>query len=239
MGLFSKRSNPLPETSYGYIPPSDATAHGWKCPSRECSTSNVPAPRSWPFACPMCGTSTDPEFYEPWARKPMGRWLLIEVDRAKREATSGGWSALPMYQSELEAWTFQDALLRGAPAEASEAQVRLHELIARTRDGEDPSFQGGSARMAIVLCAINEKAPDSAALELQDWLGFVPIDGVKDGSAQQANIRQALTCVTMFGRQYPRHPATRDLVAQARPVFDQVTPILSEALVRDFLTLAR
>ena len=36
-----------------------------------------------------------------------------------------------MYQSELEAWTFQDALLRGAPAEASEAQVRLHELIAQ------------------------------------------------------------------------------------------------------------
>lgn len=98
MGLFSRRPMPLPRTSYGYVPPPEATASGWKCTDEdECGTGGQEIPRRWPYRCPNCGAETDPEFNEPWAHQARGAWLSGKAEDKSGEYPNGD----PFWQRAL------------------------------------------------------------------------------------------------------------------------------------------
>jgi hypothetical protein len=239
VGIFGKRQAPLPMTSDGYMPPPEATAHGWKCPNPECSTGGEGAPRRWPFPCPSCGTATDPDFDEPWANEAKGPWLKGQVEQAEAEAASGGWKGgVPFWKSELESWTYQEAQSTGSREAAHAAQIRLHELIARARV-DDPSFFGGMARGKVVLSAISANDPESGAFELRDWLAAVPTGNVDDNNDERTNVRQVIMCITRFAEAFPNFETTGEFVSTCGVLVSEASSALSNDMIAEYRAIAR
>jgi hypothetical protein len=156
----------------------------------------------------------------------------------KAETKYGDPNGGPFWQSELEAWNYNDAQLRAAGEEAHQAQERLHALIARTR-ADDPSFFGGMARVEVLRCALSAKDLDSASDELKDWLRDVPTDKVEHDNSQRTNVRQLIGGITAFAEKYPSHTDTVELVVAGDRLVDQALPVLLGELITRYRAVAR
>ena len=120
LALLRRRS--LPPTSYGYQPPTEATAHSWRCANYDCGA----VVRRWSRRCRGCDSPVDPEFDEPWAHEALGAELSWQI-RVHPERGAG------MLQERLMEWRLKDALLRNDGRAAAAAQEAMRGYVDRQR----------------------------------------------------------------------------------------------------------
>ena len=188
----------LPRTSYGYQPPRQATAHGWRCANHNCGA----AVRRWRRRCRLCGWPMDPEFDEPWAHEALGVELRWRVRRFPKGGTG-------ISEERLVEWQLKDALLRqNGPATAA-AREAMHAYI-RSRQGEDSWWNPGSLLGLAVFDAIDLGDLDGAADDLCFWLEvFVDDSTADDSPSSLANAKSVMNAGVAFlavpgGEEHPR-----------------------------------
>jgi hypothetical protein len=213
MGLFGPK--PFPTTSYGYTPPSAATAHGWVCANWDCrasvhkndvGVSSREIAKKWPLACAQCGSTADPLFDEPWKHEAEGlelQWIL-----RTRPGETGGF-----YEGRWMEWQLKDAYLRSDRAAAS----RLHgEILARIRANQqsNPESQPGSSLFIPIGEAIAAADLDNAADYFAFWFAVSQTDDVENHNGNRTNSRQVVDLASRFlgapgGGTHPRAAEVR------------------------------
>lgn len=182
MPLFG-RSKQLPTTSYGYTPPPEATAVGWRCTScwRAGETGDVP--RRWPHPCVQCGRPADPTFAEPWAHEARGVELRHQI------ATGEGMVGFP--QADLAIWRCTDALRRGdhAGADAVRAEFWANDELG----GKASRSPYGPSQLVFHECREGDFA--RAAEDLLRWLDASRADG---DAVERDNCKQAVGAAVRF-----------------------------------------
>lgn len=164
MGLFGPKQ--LPTTSYGYTPPPGAKATAWKCSPTGCGQTGEPGnvPRSWPFACPVCGKATDPLFAEPWAHEARG--LELEHLIASGEDSSG-------YATyELRVWRYKDALGSG---DAAAARSSLQDFWIHDSEVADLGPRPFNAHL-LLLAALEGVDLAGATAHMTEWLSRCQVE---------------------------------------------------------------
>jgi hypothetical protein len=168
MGWFSGNKQ-LPETTYGYQPPPEATASGWQCNNKDCGTGDAPAPKKWPARCPLCGGLADPDFDAPWREEARGYRLQM---LAKQDGDEFG-----IFESGIREWRYGQALARSdvAGAEATRRDTDRW-LVHMSR--QSPYFRVGSVRFMLIHHAVKYQQIDAAARELTDWFAAADVYNV-------------------------------------------------------------
>jgi hypothetical protein len=180
------RLRPLPRTSYGYQPPPQATAHGWRCANQYCG-----APvRRWPRRCRECGWPADPEFDHPWAHDALGAELSWRV----RHDLRGG---AGIAQERLIGWRLKDALLRRDQPAAAVARRAMHAYIG-TRQAIDGWWNPGFLLGLAVFDAIELGDLDGAAVDLCRWLDVFAGDRGEENRGLLANARSVMNAGVAF-----------------------------------------
>ena len=191
------RLRPLPRTSYGYQPPPQASAHGWRCANQDCG-----APvRRWPRRCRSCGWPADPEFDEPWAHDALGAELSWLVRHNSRRGAR-------ISQERLVEWRLKDALLRRDPPAVAAARGAMHDYI-RSRQAEDGWWNPGFLLGLAVFDAIELGDLDGAAGDLCRWLGVFAGDRAEEDRGLLANAKSVMNAGVAFlaapgGEDHPR-----------------------------------
>lgn len=191
------RLRPLPRTSYGYQPPPQATARGWRCANPDCG-----APvRYWPRRCRLCGWPADPEFDEPWAHEALGAELSWRVSRFP-----GSGAGIP--QERLIEWRLKDALLRRDWPAAAAARAAMHGYI-RSRQAGDSRWNPGFLLGLAVFDAIELGDLDGAAGDLCCWLEAFTDDRPGESHGSLANGKSVMNAGVAFlaapgGEDHPR-----------------------------------
>jgi hypothetical protein len=191
------RLRPLPRTFYGYQPPPQATAHGWRCANHDCGATV----RRWPRRCRLCGWSADPEFDEPWAHEALGRELSWRVRYLPRSG-----AGIPL--DRLIEWHLKDALLRRDRPAAAAARAAMRHYI-RSRKVVDSWWNPSFLLRLAVFDAIELGDLDGAADDLCCWLGVVDDDRTEEDHAALANAESAVSAGVAFlaapgGEDHPR-----------------------------------
>lgn len=191
------RLRPLPRTSYGYQPPPQATARGWRCANQDCA-----APvRRWPRRCRLCGWPADPELDEPWAHEALGAELSWRV----RRSPGNGAGAV---QDRLVEWRLRDALLLRDRLAAVAARGAMHDYI-RSRQAEDNWWNPGFLLGLAVFDALEFGDLDGAAADLCCWLGVFAGDRPEESRGLLASARSVMNATVAFlavpgGEDHPR-----------------------------------
>ena len=145
-------------TSYGYRPPPEATAHGWRCANGNCAAAGRRAQRG----CRRCGSPVDPEFDEPWAHEARGVQLGWQVDNMSQHGAG-------LARERLLAWQLKDALLRKDGAAAAGCRAGMRDYAGR-RQAADGRWNPGLLYSLGVFCALDLGDLDGAASDLCFWL---------------------------------------------------------------------
>ena len=200
MPLFKPKS--LPATSYGYLPPQAATAHGWSCTNFDCSVSEHEPVRRWPKPCAQCGAPTDPLFDEPWKHDAYGielQWLL------RNHPDRGG----GFHQDQWQIWQFEDALRRGDRAAASQARDSAR-AYADERRQRDSWWGPGDIVFHLVWHDLEARDLGWAADDLIYWLSVSSAEDVENNNGNRTNCRQVIDMTARFlaagGSEHPRMP---------------------------------
>lgn len=203
MGFFKPKA--LPATSYGYLPPAGATAHGWKCGRFDCGTSEHEPVRRWPKPCPQCGSPTDPLFDQPWEHESYGvelQWLI------QNHSERGG----GFYESQWEIWQFKDALLRDDRSAAANARANARAYAVKRLE-QDSWWGPGDIFFHLVWYDLEVKDLDWAADDLIFWLGVSSAEDVENNNTNRTNSRQVIDSAGRFleagGGSHPRAPEVR------------------------------
>lgn len=188
MPLFKPKA--LPATSYGYMPPAGATAHGWVCTNFDCGVSEHEPVRRWPKQCTQCGAVTDPLFDEPWAHDADGvelQWLI------RNHPERGG----GFHQDRWQIWQFKDALRRGDrnTAEQARSTARAH---AVDRMENDSWWGPGDIFFHLVWHDLEARDLDWAADDLIFWLGVSSTEDVENNNTNRTNSRQVIDMTARF-----------------------------------------
>lgn len=189
---------PLPRTSYGYQPPPEATAHGWRCANHNCGA----AVRRWPRRCRLCGWPADPEFDEPWAHEALGVELTWRIRRFPKSG-----AGIP--QERHMEWYLKDALLRqdGSAAEAARQAMRAY---IGSRQAEDTWWNPGLLLGLAVFDSIDLGDLDGAADDLCFWAEVFVDDHTADGlPSSLASAKSVMNAAVAFlaapgGEEHPR-----------------------------------
>jgi hypothetical protein len=210
MSIF-RRNASLPTTSYGYAPPPEATANGWLCPSEECGAGGDAAPRRWPATCARCGGPVDPQFDEPWSHESRGPWIRHKLATERHPAGRTVW------QSNLIAWNYKDALFRGEAELANQRLGEAHDYIEDESHRAPGSFFAGDVMFGIVRDSLDFGQADTAALELKFWRAQMPADNVEHDNMQRNNCLQLLRSQIRFLEEpgTATHPAAPEIRAHA------------------------
>jgi CHAT domain len=165
------RRRQLPPTSYGYIPPVEAVADGWRCWS--CGQTDQPAPRRWPFPCPECAEPTDPTFVEPWDHEAEGFRLKHVVQR-------GGDHWTMIYgEPDLHRWSYEDALRRADPDAVAAAKIDIDGL-RRSATSLEHGWPAYIALSRALRTAVEVGDLDFAAQQILAWHGVVDTDDLEN-----------------------------------------------------------
>jgi hypothetical protein len=218
MGLFGPQ--PLPPTSYGYRPPPDATAHGWKCTNWDCGTSEHEPVRRWPKACATCGSPADPLFDQPWEHDAEGtelQWLLAE-----HPERGGGF-----YQDQWEVWQFKDAVLRADSSGVAQARARARTYSAARM--ADKWWWPGNIFFHFVWVGLEAGDLNGVAADLMYWLSISSSEDVENDNSNRTNCRQV---IDMAGRLLmapggASHPQAREIRQGCVELAEGAFPILS------------
>jgi hypothetical protein len=230
MRLFGPR--PLPQTSYGYRPPTEATACGWVCASLDCRSSGREPVRQWPKACEECGGPADPQFSPPWEHDAEGtelRWLLAE------HPEHGG----AFYHDQWEVWQFKDAMRRHDPALVAQARARARAYAA---DRLASTWWGpGSVYFHFVWVALEAGDLNGAADDISYWLSISSSEDVENSNGRRTNCRQVIDMVRRFlaapgGSSHPRAPEIR---RSCLKLAEETYPILNREQQNAVVQLAR
>lgn len=223
MGIF--RSKSLPRTSYGYQPPPEATASGWKCPGPECGDGDEATPRRWPALCTACGTQVDPSFDEPWAHQAR----RLEIDHILRDPAQNS-SYKTLVRVESDVWDYKDALMRHHASSASRARHAFRRTvtdIVRT----DHYFVSGTSYFQVVLAGLEYADVDGVADELLTWYPEIDTRDVETDDARRFNSRYFISCGVRF-LEDPRGSQQRDADKIYRAMLDIA------ARIKDVLTVS-
>lgn len=220
-----KMRHRLPRTSYGYLPPPEATACGWRCPGDECGHTGSPAPRRWPYRCTECGVPADPILDPPWSHAAEGHELRYKL------AGAGDRSQRPFDEAKLAVWLYKDALLRGNKLEA--ANVRG--AYRRRSSAIHPiAFRFGTFLM--VQTAIELDDLDAVAEEILAWYPLVETIDLENDNERRTVARQFvaacidfLSCSKSIG--HPQEQAVQELM---RDVGGRAEDVLTTQHARGF-----
>jgi hypothetical protein len=188
MALFGPKQ--IPATSYGYQPPTGATAWGWACVNSYSCGAMVREPvKRWPKACPKCGSPTDPLFDDPWDHEARG----VELEyRIRNNVESGGFD-----EDQWQAWRFKDAAMRGDRAGMAEAR------ISARRRAQDRLAAGNSWTPASIFIPLTHEGHvagdlDGVADDLLYWMSVSSLEDVETHNNNRANARQLIDAVERF-----------------------------------------
>lgn len=198
----------LPLTSYGYQPPPEATAHGWRCANYDCGA----AVRRW-RRCRLCGWPADPEFDEPWAHEALGVQLSWQVSNYPERG-----AGIP--RERLLEWRLKDALLRHDDRAAAAARAAMRDYADEQRTSW---WNPGSMLRLAVFDALDLGDLHGAAEDLCFWLevsGGAPVEDswgagwAEIGHSALANAKPLMDAVIAFlaapgGEAHPRAPEIR------------------------------
>lgn len=204
MGLFSRRPQTWPPTSYGYSAPTGALARGWTCFSESCGTTEYELVRRWPKACSRCGSPTDPRFEEPWAHEAQG----VEMRFMAAREEGGGF-----YRDQVFIWDYRDAVVRGDDDAAARARA-AGQAHTEQRLASDGAWWGpGTISYPIFLAAMEAGRLGDAGGELAAWTAVVPTTDLEANNGRRTNIRSVIDASVRF-LETPRsasHPTAAQL----------------------------
>jgi hypothetical protein len=194
MGWFISRPRSFPMTSYGYIPPPNATAHGWVCVDQNCRASVHMAERGWTErdvlrrwsqVCAQCGSAADPNFDAPWDHHAEGVELQWSLRNLPDEygITARRW---------LE-WQLTDAYHAGDVARARRHQQELLNA-ARLKTDVSPGYELYRG----VWEAVGAGDLDSAAMLLTYWISASDTTDVETNNSNRTNARQLMDLASRF-----------------------------------------
>jgi CHAT domain-containing protein len=185
----------LPTTTYGYTPPPDARADGWRCFNDDCHAGGGPAPRRWPAACPECGGTIDPTFEEPWRHDAEGVQLAHQ-HRTSARATDREFAGAYLYS-----WRYKDALLRRDMTRFSAVKKEFGLLLGELSQRADRwAFQ--MALTGTAWDAVSVADLDFAADLLQAWHPAIHTDDVEENNQTRTEARSFVgACI-----RYLEHP---------------------------------
>lgn len=230
MPLFKHKS--LPPTSYGYVPPTEATAQGWKCTKLDCGFSDLQPVQRWPKQCPQCGSATDPIFDQPWEHDAYGvelQWLMrIHSERG------GG-----LYEDQWQIWQIKDALLRGDRNRAAAARVAARERTTQRLTSES---WWGPHRIFFEVVWYDLEAGDLdwAADDLIFWFSVSSTEDVENNNTNRTNSRSIIDMTTKFiAAAGMTHPRTPEIRAVCLKIAEDAYPILNRDQQETVTRIAR
>lgn len=220
MGIFSRRKA-IPVTSYGYMPPVEATACGWECSNLDCARTETEAVRKWPLLCTDCRSPADPLFDEPWSHdaEPIRlRWRIGRVDGYSRT----------LYQAQLLVWHYKDALMDSDESRLAEARQDARKFIAENVS-ESQYFIPGGVLYPFVHLSLQCLLFDEAVEDLLYWNSISVADEVESDNTQRTNVRQLLaSCQSFLAHPGARlHPMRNEIVSTARMLAHQAQNVLT------------
>ena len=229
------RTAPLPQTSYGYRPPREAIAQGWKCSNpNDCGRADSHRIRRWPMRCPGCGWPADPVFAPPWEHDALGVELKWQIGHDTNEYS------LLIARERLMAWLLNDARLRGDAAGAAAARTALHRYVDRqVKEGEwwNYSFTLAPA----VREGIDAGDLDGAAMDLCFWLSISTGENAAEENEVRANARSVIGSAAAFlsapGGSAHRHAA--EIRAGCLRIAEGAFPELNRELQAAVMRMAR
>jgi hypothetical protein len=185
----------LPTTTYGYTPPPDARAEGWRCFNDDCHAGDWPALRRWPAACPECGGTVDPTFEEPWRHDAEG------VQLAHQHQTSARATDRELAGAYLYSWRYKDALLRRDMARLTAVKKEFGLLLDELPQRADRwAFQMALTGTAWHAASVADL--DFAADLLQAWHPAIHTDDVEENNQTRTEARSFIgACI-----RYLEHP---------------------------------
>jgi hypothetical protein len=201
----------LPTTSYGYTPPPEATAHGWRCPGDDCCKGGDGAPRRWPMNCPHCGRQADPLFNEPWQHDARGAMLRHEIE-------TGSTISVRVTECSLRVWEYEDALLRDDLPRADQVRAGAREYVRHRIESDPEFFTIGSVEHGVVRASLQHGLIDVAAEELEFWRSCLSLDDVETDSSLRGD------CMTLLDRQ-------ADFLADSRAAGHEAAPRIRADMV--------
>lgn len=218
MAFFKKIA--LPTTSYNYVPPLGATAHGWTCPNSDCGATEHEPVRRWPKQCDRCGTNTDPLFDRPWAHDAEGAEL--------QHVLEGGGDEFGFYQTRWKIWEFKDALAKSDRQRAAAARAAAR-AYAVNRMRHESSWVPGDIFFHLVWYELEAQDLEWAADDLLFWFGVSSTEDVETNNTNRTNSRQVIAMTARFidagGSSHCRMPeikaACLKLAEAARPVLNR------------------
>jgi hypothetical protein len=204
MPLFGSKS--LPDTSYGYSPPSGATAHGWRCANPDCSFAEHEGVRRWPKRCTKCNSIADPLFDEPWKHEARGVELRHKLGQEPSRYLEEEWMV----------WQHREALRSGDTVRAS---VMLDETRAYA---ERQLLEGGWWRPKDIFHGLVWNSLEAAHLEgaangLVHWWDLSDSDSLETNHASRINLQTLLNSTMDFMEAGgASHPLSAEVIGRAR-----------------------
>jgi hypothetical protein len=215
MPLFGSKS--LPGTSYGYTPPSGATAHGWCCSNPDCGFAEHEVVRRWPKRCTKCNSIADPLFDEPWEHEARGVELQHKLSRDPSRH----------HQEEWMVWQHREALRCG---DTGRAAVMLDETRVYA---ESQILEGGWWRPkdifhGLVWNSLEAGSLEGAANGLVHWWDLSDSDGLETNHASRINIQTLVDSTMEFMEAGgASHPLSAEVVRRAGALSPEALPYLS------------
>lgn len=224
----------LPTTTYGYTPPENARADGWRCFADDCHAGGGPAPKRWPAACPECGAPVDPTFEDPWEHDAEGVRLAYQARTGTRVEDR------EIAGANLLHWEYRDAVRGQDPVRQDAVATRFLDVIGQLPSRDD----AWAFRMALTSTAWDAVGaadlPFAADLILA-WRTFVPTDDVEDNNPNRAEARSFVSVCVRF----LEHPESIEHAREAEveeamwTVVDLVRDILNPVHTEGFARIAR
>lgn len=214
----------LPTTSYGYTPPPEARADGWRCFGDECYNGGTPAPRRWPVRCPECGSPVDPTFEPPWDHEAEGVLLAHQL------RSSVGAEKRAIARASLYSWDYKDAVRNQDLSRQDVVKTQFLQEIGQlfTRQNAWTLWRTLSSTVWDALGALDL---DFAADLIAVWRPFVRTDDVEENNENRTQSRMFVgTCIRFLeqvesvghAREHDVDEAMWEIVNRVREILNSV-----------------
>lgn len=213
MPLFGPKS--LPDTSYGYSPPSGATAHGWRYAYPDCRLAEHEAVRRSPKRCSTCNPIANPHFDEPWDHEARGVELRHRL----------GQEPSRYFEEEWMVWQHREALRSGDTMRASLMLVETR-AYAERKFREGRWWRPKDIFHCLVWSSLEAGHLEGAANGLVHWWDLSDSDSLETDHASRMNIRTLVDgTMDLMEAGGSSHPLSAEVIGRARASAQTHSPI--------------
>lgn len=189
MGFFNRKAKGFPPTPFGYQPPEDADVRSWACADPSCdSGEHAPDPRTWPKACPRCGSQVVSGVIAGRYAHDAERYELDYRLRSPNDEID-----LSIAQRQDIVWRYKEAARRRDAVAARQVRAELEAAMEQAGSKSMEYMDRASVQHA----ALSNGLVEEAAEHLARWYSVAPIGDHSNGGLV-ANVRMLATSTIDF-----------------------------------------